>query len=89
MDFDDILVNMVKLLSSNPDIRTKYQERFRYIMVDEYQDTNIPQYKAVMLLASGEKNICVVGDDDQSIYSFRGADVTLILKFEKDFPGQR
>lgn len=89
MDFDDILVNMVKLLSSNPDIRTKYQERFRYIMVDEYQDTNIPQYKAVMLLASGEKNICVVGDDDQSIYSFRGADVTLILKFEKDFPGAK
>lgn len=87
MDFDDILVNMVKLLESNPDIRELYQNKFRYIMVDEYQDTNMPQYRAVMQLASDTGNICVVGDDDQSIYSFRGADVRLILKFESDFPG--
>lgn len=87
MDFDDILVNMVKLLEQNPDVRELYRNKFRYIMVDEYQDTNMPQYRAVMQLASGHGNICVVGDDDQSIYSFRGADVRLILKFEKDFPG--
>ena len=89
MDFDDILVNMVKLLESNPDICAQYQAKFRYIMVDEYQDTNMPQYRAVMLLALAHHNICVVGDDDQSIYSFRGADVRLILKFEKDFPGSK
>ncbi len=87
MDFDDILVNMVKLLEQNPDIRELYRMKFRYIMVDEYQDTNMPQYRAVMQLAQGNNNICVVGDDDQSIYSFRGADVRLILKFEKGFPG--
>ena len=87
MDFDDILVNMVKLLEQNPDICEMYRAKFRYIMVDEYQDTNMPQYRAVMKLASGNGNICVVGDDDQSIYSFRGADVRIILKFEKDFPG--
>ena len=89
MDFDDILVNMVKLLEQNPDIAELYREKFRYVMVDEYQDTNMPQYRAVMQLAKGNGNICVVGDDDQSIYSFRGADVRLILKFEKDFPGAR
>jgi DNA helicase-2/ATP-dependent DNA helicase PcrA len=87
MDFDDILVNMVKLLEQNPDICELYRAKFRYIMVDEYQDTNMPQYRAIMKLASGSGNICVVGDDDQSIYSFRGADVRIILKFEKDFPG--
>ena len=87
MDFDDILVNMVKLLEQNPDICELYRAKFRYIMVDEYQDTNMPQYRAIMKLASGSGNICVVGDDDQSIYSFRGADVRSILKFEKDFPG--
>ena len=89
MDFDDILVNMVKLLSGHPDVCEQYRAKFRYIMVDEYQDTNMPQYKAVMLLAGGYRNICVVGDDDQSIYSFRGADVRLILSFEKDFPGAK
>ena len=89
MDFDDILVNMVRLLDQNPDICELYRAKFRYIMVDEYQDTNETQYRAVMKLASGSGNICVVGDDDQSIYSFRGADVRLILKFEKDFPGAR
>ena len=80
MDFDDILVNMVKLLDQNPDICELYRAKFRYIMVDEYQDTNETQYRAVMKLASGSGNICVVGDDDQSIYSFRGADVRLILR---------
>ncbi len=89
MDFDDILVNMVKLLANNPEVCEQYRSKFRYIMVDEYQDTNMPQYKAVMLLAGGYRNICVVGDDDQSIYSFRGADVRLILSFEKDFPGAK
>lgn len=89
MDFDDILVNMVKLLDQNPDICELYRAKFRYIMVDEYQDTNETQYRTVMKLASGSGNICVVGDDDQSIYSFRGADVRLILKFEKDFPGAK
>ena len=89
MDFDDILVNMVKLLAGHPDVCEQYRAKFRYIMVDEYQDTNMPQYKAVMLLAGGYRNICVVGDDDQSIYSFRGADVRLILSFEKDFPGAK
>ncbi|SEW21989.1 ATP-dependent DNA helicase PcrA [Ruminococcaceae bacterium KH2T8] len=87
MDFDDILVNMVKLLKGNPDILEFYRNKFGYIMVDEYQDTNQPQYNAVMLLAKGHNNICVVGDDDQSIYAFRGADVRMILNFEKDFPG--
>lgn len=85
MDFDDILVNMVKLLKNNPDILEFYRNKFKYIMVDEYQDTNQPQYNAVMLLAKGHSNICVVGDDDQSIYAFRGADVRMILNFEKDF----
>lgn len=87
MDFDDILVNMVRFLEDNPEVCEMYRNKFRYVMVDEYQDTNMPQYRAIMKLASGNNNICVVGDDDQSIYSFRGADVRLILKFEKDFPG--
>ena len=87
MDFDDILLNMSILLENNPDVLDFYNDKFKYIMVDEYQDTNLPQYRAIMLLASKHKNICVVGDDDQSIYSFRGADVRMILNFEKDFPG--
>ena len=85
MDFDDILINMSVLLRKDPEILEYYRNKFRYIMVDEYQDTNQPQYDAIMLLASGHKNICVVGDDDQSIYAFRGADVRMILNFEKDF----
>jgi len=87
MDFDDILLNFVKLLSEHEDIADFYRNKFRYIMVDEYQDTNKPQYKAVMLLGKKHSNVCVVGDDDQSIYAFRGADVKMILNFEKDFPG--
>ena len=89
MDFDDILINFVKLLRENEEIVEFYRNKFRYIMVDEYQDTNKPQYEAVMLLGKSHGNVCVVGDDDQSIYAFRGADVRMILNFEKDFPGAR
>ncbi len=85
MDFDDILFYSVKLLSDNPDILTMYQDKFRYILVDEYQDTNHCQYLLIQLLAKRYRNLCVVGDDDQSIYSFRGADLSNILDFEKDF----
>lgn len=85
MDFDDILFYTVKLFQSQPEVLAAYQERFRYIMVDEYQDTNYVQYALVNLLSGKYKNICVVGDDDQSIYSFRGANIENILSFEKDF----
>ncbi len=85
MDFDDIIVNTVKLLQENEQVRAYYQNRFRYIMVDEYQDTNHAQYVLVSLLAGGHKNLCVVGDDDQSIYSFRGATIENILSFEEQF----
>ena len=85
MDFDDIIVNTVKLLQSDDDVLKYYQERFRYILVDEYQDTNHAQYVLVSLLAGGHNNICVVGDDDQSIYSFRGATIENILSFEHRF----
>ena len=83
LDFDDILFFAVKLLEENPDILGKYQDRFKYIMVDEYQDTNNSQYKLVSMLAEKYRNICVVGDDDQSIYKFRGANIQNILNFEK------
>lgn len=86
MDFDDILFYSVKLLSDHPDVLTVYQDKFRYILVDEYQDTNHCQYMLIQLLAKRYRNLCVVGDDDQSIYSFRGADLRNILDFEKDFP---
>ena len=86
MDFDDLLVNAVQLLERERDILEDYQERFKYIMVDEYQDTNRVQYNLVSLLAKKYKNICVVGDDDQCIYQWRGADIRNILDFEKDFP---
>ena len=85
MDFDDILYYSVKLFQENPDILTMYQDKFRYILVDEYQDTNHCQYMMIQLLAKRYRNLCVVGDDDQSIYSFRGADLRNILDFEKDF----
>lgn len=86
MDFDDLLWNGVRLLQENPDILKHYQNRFKYIMVDEYQDTNYLQYKFIELLASASRNLCVVGDDDQCIYQWRGADIRNILDFEKDFP---
>ncbi len=86
-DFGDLMLHMVTILKQHHDILADYQRRFRYIMVDEYQDTNAVQYLWLRLLAQGHKNICVVGDDDQSIYSWRGAEVANILRFEKDFPG--
>ncbi len=85
MDFDDIIVNAVKLLKENPDVLEYYQRRFRYVMVDEYQDTNHAQYVLTSLLAGGYRNICVVGDDDQSIYKFRGATIENILSFENQY----
>jgi DNA helicase-2/ATP-dependent DNA helicase PcrA len=86
MDFDDLLYYMNVLLRDHPDLLYKYQNRFRYIMVDEYQDTNFAQYLIVKKLASGHHNLCVVGDDAQSIYAFRGANIQNILNFKKDFP---
>ncbi len=85
MDFDDIIVNTVRLLQNNPDVLQYYQRRFKYIMVDEYQDTNHAQYLLTSLLAGGYGNICVVGDDDQSIYKFRGATIENILSFEHEY----
>lgn len=87
LDFDDILLLTVKLFKENPDVLMGYQERFRYIMVDEYQDTNTVQFELVRLLSARHRNLCVVGDDDQSIYKFRGANIENILSFEKAFPG--
>lgn len=86
LDFDDLLVKTVELFEGNPDILEYYQDRFRYIMVDEYQDTNTVQFMIVSLLAKKYRNLCVVGDDDQSIYKFRGANIYNILNFEKVFP---
>ena len=86
LDFDDLLLEAVRLLRAAPAVRGHYNRRFRYILIDEYQDTNRPQYELMKMLAGEEKNICVVGDEDQSIYSWRGADIRNILDFEKDFP---
>ncbi|HJA68278.1 MAG TPA: DNA helicase PcrA [Candidatus Mediterraneibacter cottocaccae] len=86
LDFDDLLVKTVQLFQTQPDVLENYQERFRYIMVDEYQDTNTVQFQLVRLLAGKYRNLCVVGDDDQSIYKFRGANIRNILDFEKEFP---
>ncbi len=88
-DFDDLIFQTVKLLIENEEIRKKYQKRFKYILVDEYQDTNHSQYRLLKLLVGEHRNICVVGDEDQSIYGWRGADISNILNFEKDFPGAR
>ena len=89
LDFDDLLVKPIELFRTNPDILKKYQERFQYILIDEYQDTNEAQYILTKLLSAKYKNICVVGDNDQSIYSFRGANYRNILNFEKDFPNAK
>lgn len=89
MDFDDLLVKTVEVLRNNEDVLNYYQERFKYIMVDEYQDTNTVQFRLVSLLAGKYRNLCVVGDDDQSIYKFRGANIYNILNFEKEFPDAR
>ncbi|MEO0141499.1 MAG: UvrD-helicase domain-containing protein [candidate division WOR-3 bacterium] len=89
MDFDDLILNAIKLLRENPDVRLKYAERFRYIHVDEYQDTNRPQYHLLVLLSSVHRNLFVVGDEDQCIYSFRGANINNILGYEEDFPDCR
>jgi len=86
MDFDDLLVEAVRLLKSATAVREYYNRRFQYILVDEYQDTNRPQYELMRLLAGDHHNVCAVGDEDQSIYSWRGADIRNILEFEKDFP---
>lgn len=85
MDFDDLLLRLNELLTRFPEVLAKYQDRFRYILVDEYQDTNHSQYLIVKALASKFENICVVGDDAQSIYSFRGANILNILNFKKDY----
>ena len=89
MDFDDLLMVTVELLGAFPKVLEHYQDRFRYILVDEYQDTNHAQYRLVQLLGAKHRNVCVVGDSDQSIYAFRGADVRNILEFERDYPDAR
>ena len=89
MDFDDLLLEAVRLLKVSAPTRERYQRRFRYVLVDEYQDTNRPQYELMKLLGGEHKNVCAVGDEDQSIYSWRGADIRNILEFEKDFPNAR
>ena len=89
MDFDDLLLEAVRLLKVSAPTREHYQRKYRYILVDEYQDTNRPQYELMKLLASEHKNVCAVGDEDQSIYSWRGADIRNILEFEQDFPNAK
>ena len=89
LDFDDLLLETVRLLKSSATTRERYQRRYQYMLIDEYQDTNRPQYELIKLLAGPDHNVCVVGDEDQSIYSWRGADIRNILEFEKDFPEAR
>src|SRR5262249_32088278 len=89
LDFDDLLLEAVRLLKSVSGVREYYNRRFEYILVDEYQDTNRPQYELMRLLAGDRHNVCAVGDEDQSIYSWRGADIRNILEFERDFPNAK
>ena len=89
LDFDDLLLEAVRVLKVSAETRERYNRRYRYLLIDEYQDTNRPQYELMKLLAGEHRNVCVVGDEDQSIYSWRGADIRNILEFEKDFPGAK
>ena len=89
LDFDDLLLYAVRVLKASGETRERYNRRYRYILVDEYQDTNRPQYELMRMLAGSEHNVCAVGDEDQSIYSWRGADIRNILEFEQDFPEAR
>ena len=88
-DFGDLLLDPIAIMRSNPEILDDYQHRFRYMLVDEYQDTNVAQYLWLRLISGANKNLCVVGDDDQSIYAWRGAEVENILRFERDYPGAK
>ena len=87
MLFNDLLIKPIEIFNANPSVLKKYQKKFKYILVDEFQDTNLAQYHLLKLVSEQNNNICVVGDDDQSIYGWRGAEISNIMNFENDFPG--